>query len=311
MPFTAFRTVCGLLSLLALQAPKEWYFYPDGYHPEHTSKASTAAGAGAAAAAPAVPSLSYTVGDETVPGPDETGRAGPMSKDALRQLHTKGVITSSSWVWAGGMPAPQQLGRVRELRWMLSSGLGLLGPFDATLVALQVREGAKGGPQKLPEALRLEGRATAVSSSSWGCGDSAESDDMPCVRVSSCPAQVLQQLASLQPAVDEEGLVLQPLPRAHRRIADPTCLPHIAQVMLTGEGPATFKLLLPVRPSVKHTACRACWPLFTWQAFRLFNPTGSALPEPACWSTRAELWCAVAMHVLQASLRWCRPLQSC
>lgn len=46
--------------------------------------------------------------------------------------------------------------------------------------------------------------------------------------------QVLQQLASLQPAVDEEGSVLQPLPRAHRGIADPTCLPHIAQVMLTG-----------------------------------------------------------------------------
>lgn len=47
--------------------------------------------------------------------------------------------------------------------------------------------------------------------------------------------QVLQQLASLQPAVDEEGSVLQPLPRAHRGIADPACLPHIAQVMLTGE----------------------------------------------------------------------------
>jgi hypothetical protein len=46
--------------------------------------------------------------------------------------------------------------------------------------------------------------------------------------------QVLQQLASLQPAVDEEGSVLQPLPRAHRGIADPACLPHIAQVMLTG-----------------------------------------------------------------------------
>lgn len=162
---TAFRTVCGLLSLLALQAPKEWYFYPNGYHPEHSSKASTAAGADAVAAAavPAAPSSSYTVSDETVPGPDETGRAGPMSKDALRQLHTKGVITSSSWVWAGGMPAPQQLGRVRELRWMLSSGLGLLGPFDAALVALQVR-GGRGGPQELTEAHRLA-RATAVSSS--------------------------------------------------------------------------------------------------------------------------------------------------
>jgi hypothetical protein len=142
------NTLFGLLLLLAPQAPKEWYFYPSGYHPEHSSsKASTAAGAdsaAAAAAAPAAPSSSsYTVGDETVPGPDETGRAGPMSKDALRQLHAKGVISSSSWVWAGGMSAPQQLGRVRELRWMLSSGLGLLGPFDAALVALQVRGGAR------------------------------------------------------------------------------------------------------------------------------------------------------------------------
>lgn len=69
-----------------------------------------------------------------------------MTKDALRALHGKGVISSSSWVWASGMAAPQQLGRVRELRWMLSSGLGLLGPFDAALVALQVRgKGWRGG----------------------------------------------------------------------------------------------------------------------------------------------------------------------
>lgn len=46
--------------------------------------------------------------------------------------------------------------------------------------------------------------------------------------------QVLQQLASLQPAVDEAGAVLQPLPRAHVGLTDPACLPHIAQVILTG-----------------------------------------------------------------------------
>jgi hypothetical protein len=68
-----------------------------------------------------------------------------MTKYALRALHVKGVISSSSWVWASGMSAPQQLGRVRELRWMLSSGLGLLGPFDAALVALQVRRVVRGG----------------------------------------------------------------------------------------------------------------------------------------------------------------------
>jgi hypothetical protein len=49
-----------------------------------------------------------------------------------------------------------------------------------------------------------------------------------------CVLQILQQLASLQPAVDEFGAVLQPLPRAHVGLADPACLPHIAQVILTG-----------------------------------------------------------------------------
>jgi hypothetical protein len=73
--------------------------------------------------------------------------------------------------------------------------------------------------------------------------------------------QVLQQLASLQPAVDEEGAVLQPLPRAHRGIADPACLPHIAQVMLTGADwvghcahvPDTVKAIL-LACGVSHNA---------------------------------------------------------
>lgn len=121
------------------QAPKEWYFYPNGYDPQHSAKATIGAAAAAAPAAPApaASAAGYTVGEEVVPGPDESGRAGPMSKDALRQLHSKGVVSSSTWVWASGMQAPQQLSHVRELRWMLSSGLGLLGPFDAALVALQ------------------------------------------------------------------------------------------------------------------------------------------------------------------------------
>lgn len=119
-----------------LQAPKEWFFYPNGYDPQHSAKAAAPAVPPAAA-----PSAGYTVGEEVVPGPDESGRAGPMSKDALRQLHSRGVVCNSTWVWANGMQAPQQLGHVRELRWMLSSGLGLLGPFDAALVALQASLG--------------------------------------------------------------------------------------------------------------------------------------------------------------------------
>ncbi|KAK9809260.1 hypothetical protein WJX72_012293 [[Myrmecia] bisecta] len=47
--------------------------------------------------------------------------------------------------------------------------------------------------------------------------------------------KVLHTLAQLQPAVDASDQVLQPLPVVHRQLASPACLPHIAQVLLTGE----------------------------------------------------------------------------
>lgn len=126
------------------QAPKEWYFYPKGYNPEQQT-GSTAASATAEQLANSSNGEQYDgdhnfyqVGDEKVPGVDESGRAGPISKEALKQLHSKGVTTHDTWVWAAGMPEPQQLRDVRELRWMLATGLGLLGPFEAALVALQV-----------------------------------------------------------------------------------------------------------------------------------------------------------------------------
>jgi hypothetical protein len=138
----------------AQQAPKEWYFYPHGYNPDSGSGSSAASAAAAAAAQPSpgahAASTTDTSGggggggyqlspDEAVPGPDASGRAGPLSKSALRQLAAQGVITSATWVVAAGMASPAPLARVRELRWMLAQGLGLLGPFDAALVALQVR----------------------------------------------------------------------------------------------------------------------------------------------------------------------------
>ena len=46
--------------------------------------------------------------------------------------------------------------------------------------------------------------------------------------------RVLQALAEQQPAVDAHGEVLHPLPAAHRQMASPACLPHIAQVGLVG-----------------------------------------------------------------------------
>ncbi|KAF8069423.1 GRV2 [Scenedesmus sp. PABB004] len=183
-----------ITSISHAAAPKEWYFYPHGWRPDGgalppaPAPAPGAAGsdearAGEAGSQASTAEPAYVVGDERVPGPDESGRAGPLSKEALRHLHARGVLGDATHVWAAGMAAPAQLGRVRELRWMCGTGLGLLGPFDAALVALKI----------------------------------------------------LQQLALLQPAVDEHGSVLQPLPRAHRGLADPACLPHIVQVMLTGE----------------------------------------------------------------------------
>ncbi|WIA30400.1 hypothetical protein OEZ86_000485 [Tetradesmus obliquus] len=193
-----------ITSISHAEAPKEWCFYPHGYSPDpqqHTTAAAASSSSSKAAAQPDPAAGStgtdnsvtskqqqqrpefYQVGEEKVPGPDESGRAGPLSKEALRQLHSRGEITHDTWVWALGMQGPARLSAVRELRWMCCSRLGLLGPFEAALVALQI----------------------------------------------------LQQLASLQPAVDEAGAVLQPLPRAHVGLAAPSCLPHIAQVILTGE----------------------------------------------------------------------------
>ncbi|WIA10346.1 hypothetical protein OEZ85_010538 [Tetradesmus obliquus] len=193
-----------ITSISHAEAPKEWCFYPHGYSPDpqQHATASPAATSSTEAEAQIDPAADasgtdtsspskqqqqrpefYQVGEEKVPGPDESGRAGPLSKEALRQLHSRGVITHDTWVWAPGMQGPARLSAVRELRWMCCGGLGLLGPFEAALVALQI----------------------------------------------------LQQLASLQPAVDESGAVLQPLPRAHVGLAAPSCLPHIAQAILTGE----------------------------------------------------------------------------
>jgi hypothetical protein len=85
------------------------------------------------------------LGDDVVEAPDESGRAGPVSKEALKQLHSRGLVGDGTWVWAAGLGAPRQFGSVRELRWMMSCGLGLMGPFEAALVSLQVMSKRDGG----------------------------------------------------------------------------------------------------------------------------------------------------------------------
>lgn len=72
--------------------------------------------------------------------------------------------------------------------------------------------------------------------------------------------------------------MLQPLPRAHRRIADPTCLPHIAQVMLTGEAAD----IAPPSQAVSQAHClQGLLALAHMASLSFVQPAGSALPEPA------------------------------
>ncbi|KAK9868448.1 hypothetical protein WJX84_004951 [Apatococcus fuscideae] len=47
--------------------------------------------------------------------------------------------------------------------------------------------------------------------------------------------RLLQSLAQLQPAMDGRGCVVLPPPMVHRHLASDRCLPHLAQVILTGE----------------------------------------------------------------------------
>jgi hypothetical protein len=42
--------------------------------------------------------------------------------------------------------------------------------------------------------------------------------------------RLLRAMAEQQPAVEPLGRVLHPLPRVHRLLASPACLPHLAQV---------------------------------------------------------------------------------
>ena len=110
-------------------------------------------------------------------------KVGPISKVEIRQLVSKGIITSGTPFWAPGMVEPSPLAAIRELRWWISTGSGHLAPFKVAEVVLRV----------------------------------------------------LTAILKLRPAVDARGEALIPLPAAHRELTSPRCLPHLAQITLTGE----------------------------------------------------------------------------
>lgn len=135
------------------------------------------------------------------------------------------------------------LAAVRELRWWVAGRNGegqrlVWGLWVACPLLPRPRKGAALQVQclvtshhPLPAALCLAGPLTAL-------------------QAAGAALRVLLAMAGQQPAVDPRtGEALFPLPLAHRQMASAACLPHIAQVLLTGE-PAlvdgTAALLLKV-----------------------------------------------------------------
>ncbi|KAK9822709.1 hypothetical protein WJX81_005943 [Elliptochloris bilobata] len=123
------------------------------------------------------------------PGGDGAERAGPLSKDEIKHFFHRDKVGMETRFWAAGMAEPQPLEALRELRWLVSTGAGTLGAFEAAEIALRV----------------------------------------------------LHALVQGQAASDASGRPLLPLPRVRRQLASPACLPHLAQVLLTGE-PALVSL---------------------------------------------------------------------
>lgn len=64
-------------------------------------------------------------------------RIGPVSKKEIRQLASKGTITTSTLFWANGMSEPFPMGVIRELRWWTARGTAPYTPSQAATLALK------------------------------------------------------------------------------------------------------------------------------------------------------------------------------
>lgn len=80
-------------------------------------------------------------------------------------------------------------------------------------------------------------------------------------QVAEVALKVLHRLALLQPAVNDQGQVFQPLPQVHRALTAPRCLPHLCQVMLTNE-PSLVTLTATLLEEILHYADDACAKLY-------------------------------------------------
>ncbi len=90
---------------------------------------------------------------------------------------------------------------------------------------------------------------------------------------------VLTGLATLRPAVDARGEALIPFPAAHRQMASSRCLPHLAQVVLTGEPSLVADASVLVLKLVEHNEDAMSSLYQTGIFFFLLSYCGSNLVE--------------------------------
>lgn len=91
--------------------------------------------------------------------------------------------------------------------------------------------------------------------------------------------RVLTALAILRPAVDAQGEALIPLPAAHRQMASSRCLPHLAQVALTGEPALVAAISVLILKLVEHNEDAMASLYQTGIFFFLLSYCGSNLVE--------------------------------
>ncbi|KAG2494521.1 hypothetical protein HYH03_007288 [Edaphochlamys debaryana] len=252
--------------------------------PPHAAAPPAAAETGhaAAAAGPGAPAGPDLLGRT----PDETGRAGPYSRDEVRQLVSRGSVEWGTPAWAAGMGRPEPLGGVRELRWMLARGPGRLSPYAAAELALALM----GRLLDLQPAVEppldpgSDGSGPGSGSGSGGGGGPSRRKSATGAAADGGPDG-----PGLGLGLDDGGLILQPLPRAYRVLAGPRCLPHLAQCILTFHPPlvsAACRLLL--RLLAPHPEALARLHLTGAPYFLLAYP-GSDLTAPAQLLHRSHL----------------------
>lgn len=139
-----------------------------------------------------------------------------------------------------------------KLWYYLPKDAGNLPAGGAAGAALAFFEERKKGPVSKAEIRQLYNKGIITSGTPFWAPGMAEPAPLAAVRelrwwvatgtghlapfkVAEVVLRVLTAIVKLRPAVDAKGEALIPLPAAHRLLASARCLPHVAQVTLTGE----------------------------------------------------------------------------